>query len=361
MRRLVLCIIVLLAIFAVIRAYTQAPARGAQLSPGLIQVAEAQGTLSLAFGLMDTEAGAEGRWNVLPLRILYTSGDKSIAIGLNGFSFLLAGGVRVGKPVRIDKPVTGDVVSIGGKVTVESRVDGDVWAFGADIALGAAAYVGGNVVAIGGKVTADPRARAGGTVSSLPQLKLPYLGILASGASAPAVELVRELAVFALGALVVFLTAYFLSPLLSGVCRAVTGEWRRSLLTLVLLVVVVPVLVFLLVVSVFGIFFIPFLLITLMAAAFLGFFAIAVRLGSFLRKSTQETPLFVFTSGMLGLFIVKIPAFAGIALSLVRSDAAGAIGQILRLVSLGLGIAFLAYGVGSSLAYARVAASGARQ
>ncbi len=40
---------------------------------------------------------------------------------------------------------------------------------------------------------------------------------------------------------------------------------------------------------------------------------------------------------------------------------AGAVGQILRLVSLGLGIAFLAYGIGASLSYARVAASGTKQ
>jgi hypothetical protein len=356
MRRLVLCIVILLAVFSVIRAYTQS--RSADISPGLIQVAEGQGTLSLAFGLMDTKAGAEGRWNVLPMRIVYASGDKSISISLNGFSFLVAGGVRVGKPVRVDKPVTGDVVSVGGKVTVENRVDGDVWAFGADIAMGAGAYVTGNVVAIGGKVTADPRARAGGSVTTLPQLKLPYLGILASGASAPTVELVRELAIFVLGALVLFLAAYFLTPLFSGVCKAVTAEWRRSLITLVALVVVVPILVFLLVVSIFGIFFLPFLFIALLAAAFFGFFAISVRIGSFLRRSAQETPLFIFTSGVLGLFIVKIPALAGILLGLMKSSLAGTIGQILRLVGLGLGVAILVYGIGAFLAYARTKAAG---
>ncbi len=49
MRRLVLCVIVLIAIFAIIRSYTeQAPAAGApqravELSPGLIEVAEGKG------------------------------------------------------------------------------------------------------------------------------------------------------------------------------------------------------------------------------------------------------------------------------------------------------------------------------
>ncbi len=358
MRRIVICVIALLAIFTAVRAYTQT--RGAQVAPGLIQVAEGQGTLGISFGLMDSGAAANGRWNVLPIRIVYTSGDKTVSIGLNGFSFLLSGGVRVGKPVLVDKPATGDVVSVGGKVTVNSRVEGDVWTFGADIVLGSGAYVAGNVVAIGGKVAADPRARAGGTVTALPQLKLPYLGILATGASAAAVELVREAAVFVLGALVLLILCYLAAPALSGVCRAVTGEWRGALIMLVVTVVVVPVLTFLLVVSVFGIFFLPFIFIALMAAAFLGFFAIAVRLGSLLRRNPRETPLFVFTSGVLGLFIIRLPVFIGIGLSLVRSGVAGAIGQILRLVSLGLVMAFLFYGIGACLAYAKSASAGAK-
>jgi len=49
--------------------------------------------------------------------------------------------------------------------------------------------------------------------------------------------------------------------------------------------------------------------------------------------------LFIFTSGVLGLFIVKVPTLAGILLGLVKSSLAGTIGQILRLVGLGLGIA----------------------
>ncbi len=355
MRKLVLIIIILIAVFAVVRAYTQgsgAGTRGVELSPGLVEVSGTQGSLSLAFGL----AGGtdEGKWNVLPLRIVYASKDANITLSLNGLTFLLAGGVRVGKPVNVTTPVKGDVVSIGGKVTVAAGVDGDVWAFGADIVLGPAAYVTGSVVAVGGKVLADPRAKVAGAVQSLPALKLPYLSVLATKASAPVVELIRELLGLLLGALVLFLLAWFAAPHVTGVAEAVTAEWRKSLLIFLLSLVVLPVLTFLLVVSVYGVFFIPFIFLFALSAAFLGFFGISVRLGTILRKvRSLGSPLLIFTSGLLGLFLIRLPAFIGIALSLVKSGLADMIGQILRIASVGLALAGLVYGMGCALAYVR--------
>jgi hypothetical protein len=369
MKRLILCVIALIAIFTIIRAYTEQPgqvesgatappvpaARGIELSPGLIEVEEGKGSLSLAFGLMG--AGSEGRWNILPLRIVYASGDKSVSIGLNGLSFLLTGGIRMGKPVTLNTATVGDVISIGGKVSVASRVTGDVWAFGADIALGAKAEVTGNVVSIGGKVSSDPHARVGGTIQALPELKLPFLWILSTRASAPTIELARELLNFLLIVLLLFLSSYFLAPHVSRICESVTGEWRRTILTITLSLILIPVFVILLAVSVFGIFFIPFLAIAVTLSAVLGAFAVAVRLGAWLRRGTADSALTVFTSGILGLFIIKAPAFLGIVLTLIRSDIVDLIGRILLATSLGLTVAFLAYGFGSCLSYLRVLAS----
>jgi hypothetical protein len=354
MKRLVLCVIALLAIFAVIRAYTQsagAPPRGATLSPGLIEVAEDQGSVSVAFGLMGT--GADGKWNILPLRISYTSGGRTVTLSMNGFSFLLAQGIRIGQPVVIGRPVGGDVVSIGGKVTVNARVAGDVWAFGADIALGAGADVTGNVVSIGGKVAAAPGARVGGGIHSLPELKLPFVSFLGTPSSASIVELIRELLGFALGAAALFLLVYFMGSTASGIARAAEAEWRRSLISLVIAVVGIPLLAVLLVISVFGIFFLPFLLLAVLLAAFSGFLSVSIRLGSWMRRDSKDTPLFLFTSGLLGYFLIKCPAFAGILLGLIRSPIVGSIGQILRIVSQGLSLALLAYGFGSCLSYLR--------
>jgi hypothetical protein len=358
MKRLVLVLIVLLAIFSVIRAYTQgrgARGPGVALGPGLIEVSGGTGTLSIAFGLL--ESGAGGAGNLLPLRIVYSDGSTNLAIGLNGFSFLLGSGASVGRPVQVDSPRTGDVVSIGGAVTVNSRVTGDVWAFGADVALLAGANVGGNVVAIGGRVRADPRARVAGAVSALPGLRLPFLGAMA-GSSVAAAELGREVLLFLLSGLVLFLAAFFLTPQLSGIAASSRRRWRQALLTAALGLVVVPAVVLLLIVSVLGIFFVPFLILGVLVAAFGGYLALAARLGAGLRRSSAQSSVFLFSSGVLGLFVLKAPALAGIILDLVKSSVAGTVGQVLRMVSLVATAAFLVFGFGAVLAHVRAVAAG---
>ncbi len=362
MRRLILCVIALIAIFSIIRAYTQEGKRPASrsvtLSPGVFEVAGEGGSISIGFGLMGGEASADGRWNVLPIRIVYASGGTRVSIGLNGLSFLLSEGVRIGVPVVVDGPRTGDIVSVGGNVAVYERVEGDVWAFGADIVLGPRASVSGNVVAIGGKIAADPRARAGGTVSALPGLKLPFIRLLATKASAPIVELVREFLLFLLAALALFLASYFLTPRMLGILRASTSQWRRSLLTIALSLILLPLFVLLLVVSVFGIVFLPFLLMAVLLAAFLGFFAFIARFGAWMRRGSEDSAIFLFTSGILGLFVIKAPAFAGICLALLRSNTAQAVGHWLRVASLAVSLAFIVYGYGVSLSHARLTALG---
>lgn len=356
MKRLVLAIIALLAIFVAVRAYTQnQESTGMNLSPGLVQVSGGPGSLSLAFGLMG--GGESGGWNVLPLRIMYTEGDRTVSLSLNGLSFLVAGGVKVGRPVAVDRPTTGDIVSVGGKVTVDNAVTGDVWAFGADIVLSARADVGGSVVAVGGKVSTDPHARVAGGIHSLPQLKLPYLGILSTQAAAPALQLARELLVFLLAVVALLLYAYFLGPQMAGASHAISEEWRRSIAIAVIGLILLPVTAVLLVVSVFGIFLLPFLFLSIVAFGVTGYLSLAARFGSLLRRGTGESTLFVFTSGLLGLFIFRLPVLAGMALAIVKSQVAGAVGLILRLVGMGLTIALFAYGFGCALASARKASA----
>jgi hypothetical protein len=361
MKRLVLAVIVLMAIFAVIRAYTEeapsaASRAGIGLSPGLIEVSGGTGTLGIAYGLLDTRSG--GAWNILPMRIVYTDGPTSVSLGLNGFSFLLGGGVRVGKPVRVDAPHPGDLISMAGPVTIASRVEGDVWAFGADVTLLPGAEVTGSVVAVGGKVKADPKARVRGTVNALPRLKLPFLGVLATAASGPTVELVREILGFLLGALILFIGAFFVTPSLAGLSRSASGRWRQALLLAALSLAVVPLLVLLLAVTVFGVFILPFLAIGLIGAAFTGYFSVLVRLGAGMRRASGDSVLFLFTSGVLGLFVIKAPGIAGIILALVRSGVAGTVGQALRTLSLAATLGLLLYGLGTALAHLRGIASG---
>jgi len=290
---------------------------------------------------------------VLPLRLAVRSGDKSFSLGMNGLSFLLRGGVRLGRPVLVGAAQAGDVISVGGRVTVDARVDGDVWTLGADVVLTPKAEVTGRVVAIGGKVAADPRARVAGGITALPEIKVPFLGALATTASVPLLELGREILGYLLLAFLLFLVTYYLAGHARGLVQSALSRWRASLLSLVAAIVAVPLLIVLLVASGFGILLLPVLALLLIAAALDGFLALAVRIGAVLRAGSGTDTLFLFTSGLLGLFLFKAPAMAGAVLPLVRSELAGKIGEICRMVSLGLTAAGLLYGFGAFLSNAR--------
>jgi len=360
MRKLFLSVIALLALFSLIRAFPQAaepssraPVRGVEVHPGLVEIGDGTSSLGLAFGLLARSGGDRSQWNLLPLRLTWHSGGRSLSLGLNGLSFLLRAGVRVGRPVLVSAPARGDVISVGGKVTVDSRVEGDVWTLGADVVLTPRAEIGGSVVAIGGEVVASPRSRVRGTVTALPELKIPFLGALATSASVPLLELGREALLFVLLAFLLFVLSYYLQRHMHGLVQATLSGWRAGLLTILVALVAVPLLIVLLVVSVFGIFLIPVLTLFIAAAALDGFLALSSRIGAAVRAGTGTSALFLFTSGLLGLFLFKAPALAGILLGLVHSDIAGRIGEICRMVSLGLTAAGMLYGFGAFLAAAR--------
>ncbi len=356
MKKLVLSVIALLALFAVFRAFPQSPTppvRGVELHPGLVEIGDGTSNLSVSFGLVSRSDGEKGAWNVLPLRLTLRSGGRSLSVSLNGLSFLLRGAIRVGRPLLVSTPVRGDVISVGGKVTVDAAVDGEVWVFGADAVLTPKADVSGSVVVLGGEVVRSPRARVAGAVTSLPELRIPLLGGLASQASVPLLELGREALLFVLLALLLFLLSYYLAGHAQSLVQSIPSAWRPTLLTVLVSIVVVPVLVFLLVLSVFGIFLLPLLALLVAAAALDGLLAVAGRVGAAVRAGTATGSLSLFTSGLLGLFLFKLPAWAGILLALTRSEVAGKIGVVCRLVSLGVTAAAMLYGFGAALAAIR--------
>jgi hypothetical protein len=357
MKKLVLTILGLLALFSALRAYTEAVPgvlRGVALHPGLVEVADGTATVGIGFGIMEKSGSRGSLWNLLPLRIVYTSGDRSVSIGLNGLSFLLGGGMNVGKPVTVSTPRAGDVISIGGKVVVDSRVDGDVWALGADVELTPRAEVTGDVVALGGRVSG--RGAVGGSVNQAPEVRIPFLGILGAPFSAQELAFGRHLLGYALLGFGLFLSTFYLPGQSQALYQSLGHSWRPALLTLALSVVLVPLLVVLLVVSVLGVFFLPILAFLVVLAGLYGFLLLCARFGAMLRGSagTGEEPLVIFTSGLLGLFLVKLPALAGIILTLFRSGAAAKIGQYLQMLTLILVVAGMLYGFAASLAHARV-------
>jgi hypothetical protein len=357
MKKLVLTILGLLALFSALRAYTEAVPgvlRGVELHPGLVEVAEGNATVGIGFGVMERGAGRGNLWNLLPLRMVYTSGDRSVSIGLNGLSFLLGGGMNVGKPITVNVPRSGDVISIGGRVVVDSRVDGDVWTLGADVELTPRAEVTGDVVTLGGRVTG--RGAVGGSVNQMPELKIPFLGILGAPFSAQELAFGRHLLGYVLLGFGLFLSTFYLPGHSQALYQAMGPSWRPTLLTVAVSVVLVPLLAVLLVASVVGVFFLPILALLIVLAGLYGFLLLCARFGALLRGSagSPDEPMVIFTSGLLGLFLVKLPALAGIILTLFRFPAAAKIGQYLQMLTLIVVVAGMLYGFGASLAHARV-------
>ena len=362
MRKLVISILVLLALFSALRAYTQgtgpdAGPIGVGLHPGLVEVSDGSTSIAVAFGAMEKSGNQPGSWSLLPLRLVYRSGDTSVTIGLNGLSFLLRGGVSVGRPVRVEAPRGSDVVSIGGKVTVNSRVDGDVWAIGADVELTPRAQVSGSVVALGGKVTASAGAVVDGTVSQIPEIKIPFLGMLGSQFSVQVLATGRHLLGFVLLGFAVFLSSFYREGHARMLYQSIPATWREALITLAVSLVALPVVTMMLVVSVIGVFLIPVLAFAVILLALDGFLTLCIRLGSVLRRidlqQSKNVPLTLVTSGLLGLFVVKLPALAGIFLTLLRSGTTTLLGNFLQVITLAAMTAGMLYGFGASMAFVR--------
>ncbi len=272
MKKLVLTILALIALFSALRAYTESTATsGIALHPGLVEIGDGSTSIGMAFGVMEKSGEEPSTWSLLPLRLVYKSGDTDVTIGLNGLSFLLRGGMTVGRPIRVDTPHTGDVLSIGGKVTVNSRVDGDVWAVGADVELSPRADVTGDVVALGGKVVAAQGAIVRGSVSQVPQIKIPFLGILGTQFSVQVLATGRQLLGFFLFGFALFLTCFYREGHARMLYQSIPASWRESVITLAVALVLIPVVTLLLIVSVIGIFFIPVLAFVVILLALDGF------------------------------------------------------------------------------------------
>jgi hypothetical protein len=354
MKRLVIVLITLIAIFTAIRAYTEAVRpSGLEVAPGVLAVSDGSATLGLGFGLLSSEGGRQGPWSILPVTLQLRSGASTVTLSLNGLSFLLNGGVSLGRAVVVDRPRVGDVLSAGGPVTVSSRVEGDVWALGSDITLTAKAEVTGSVVALGGRVTADSKARVAGGVHRLAELKVPFLGVLGSRYSTAALAFAQGALVFVLAAAALLFAAFYLTRTLAGTAAAASGRGRESLITLAVALVALPLVTVLLAVSVAGIFLLPFLALAVFAMAILGGLALCERLGAWMRRGTAESPLFLFTSGLLGLFVVSLPGLAGIAAALFRGPAAASASGVLRGIGAVTWLVLLAWGFAVALAQLR--------
>lgn len=360
-KRILFTVIGLLALFTIIRAYTQEQEIENRyvIQPGILEFQTTEGGARLAFGFLERseEQGPGRTWNLFPLRLSLRAEGQSFLIAMNGMSFLSPAGFRIGKPVTIRGVKRGDVISVGGDVTVEGAVEGDVWTLGANIGVLPGATVTGDVVALGGNVEADRRSKIGGNKQSLPNLKIPFLSLLSSEHSAATFRFIMEILGVCLFLLVLFLFVHFAPDHLSGLGGVLSSRWKGSILYLVLAVLIIPVLTALLIVSVVGILIIPFISILLMFLAYVGFVATAFRLGLWLRKGSADIgPAGAYTSALLGLLVIKGPVLLGILFTLLTAGFFQGIGRFLSVVGTIAVVAATVYGFGGVLLHIRAQA-----
>ena len=358
MKKIVFAVMGLLALFTILRSYGQPASGGTRyvLEPGVLEIDTAEGSARIAFGLMERGGGALRTWSLFPIRVEFSSGRQRLTLALNGLSLLSPSGLRVGRPVRVTGRRQGDVISVGGRVTVAGTVLGDVWTFGADVLLEPRAVVTGSVVALGGVVRAQQGALIRGNKYSLPNLKIPLLRLLSSGDSAATFRFLVQAFGILLYLLVLFLAVHFGRRRLAGLAGSLASHWKGSVLYLVLAIFLIPLAAALLVATILGIVVVPFLAVAVLLLAYLGYLGATVRLGLWMRRLPADAPAAAaYTSGLLGLLVLRGPVLLGILFGLLSSGLFQLVGRIL----LGLGTAgtILAalYGFGGSLRYLRAA------
>jgi hypothetical protein len=356
MKKIVFAVMGLLALFTILRSYGQAASGGTRyvLEPGVLEIDTAEGGARIAFGLLERGGGTARTWSLFPIRVEFSSGRERLSLALNGLSLLSPSGLRVGRPVRVTGQKQGDVISVGGRVTVAGTVLGDVWTFGADVLLEPRAVVTGNVVALGGVVRAERGALIRGNKYSLPNIKIPLLRLLSSGDSVATFRFLVQAFGIVLYLLILFLAVHFGRQHLAGLAGTLASHWRGAVLYLVLAVFLIPLAAALLVATILGIVVVPFLAVAVLLLAYLGYLGVSVRLGLWLRRLPADAPAAAaYTSGLLGLLVLRGPVLLGILFGLLSSGLFQIIGRIL----FGLGTAgtILAalYGFGGSLRYLR--------
>jgi hypothetical protein len=317
--------------------------------PSLVELDTGDNELSIGFGLLEGQGDKNKSWNVFPVRLVLKSGGARVALYLNGFSFLTREGLYFGREQVIRGVHRGDVVSVGGNVTVEGLVEGNVWTFGANVVLKTGSKITGDVVSLGGKITVNAGAVIIGNKQAVPGIYIPFLGLLTSPQSAETLLFVFDLLGILLFILLLFLITHFGGEKFQGHVQVLSGSWQMSLIYLVISLILIPILVALLLVSLVGIILIPILFILIILFAYLGFLAVAVRIGNFLIKADDGTGMKLFVAGLLGFALLKGPGLLGRLLTLLTSDILSGIGGILKVIGSILVFLAVLLGFGSSL------------
>jgi hypothetical protein len=348
MKKIVLIILGLLALFSMLRAHSADNELRFTVHPSVIEFADKDHELSIGFGLVDSAGDKTKTWEVFPIKIALQSGRNRLYLSLNGLTLLTQSGVFFGDKT-INGTYRGDVVSFGGKVTVNGRVEGNVWVFSSDAVLNAGSVVVGDVVAVGGNIRQSSGASIRGNKNALPEFSIPFIGLLATAQSAATIHFLIEIFGIILFLLLLFLILFFKKDSLSSLAETIFTQWKVTLLYIVLSLIIIPVLIFFLVASVIGVMVIPLLFVLIIIAGYFGFMAVMVRVGKLFFRSSSDSFPHIFLCGLIGLFVIKAPSFLGIFLSLLSVEVIVGIGTFLKIIGAILIFASFIYGFGTSL------------
>jgi len=340
-------IVVILIMFTILKTYSE-DKNQIVVNPSLIEIGTDDYDISIGFGLAEGEGDTTQFWNIFPMRIQLRSGSSTFNLSLNGLSFFAWRGINFGKEMTVTGEHSGDVISVGGKIIVNGTVQGNVWAFGADIELLKNSSVSGDVVAVGGEIETHSYVYIGGNKQSVPELNVPFIGLLTSPQSAETLQFIFELFSIILFLFILFFVVHFNREKLNDQVQILSDYWKGSLLYMLLSLIIIPVTIFLLIISIIGIFIIPVMFVLILILVYFGFMAVSVRVGQFFLKDT-DSDMKLYLCGLLGFFIIKSPVIIGYFFSLLSIDFLIAIGGILKF--LGALVLFVAVflGFGSTL------------
>jgi len=150
--------------------------------------------------------------------------------------------------------------------------------------------------------------------------------------------------------LALFLVVHFARGRLAGLAGALGTHWKGAILYLVLAVFLIPLAAALLIATIVGIVVVPLLALAVLLLAYLGYLGATVRLGLWLRRLPADAPAAAtYTSGLLGLLVLRGPVLLGILLGLLASGFFQALGRILFALGTAATIAAALYGFGGGL------------
>ena len=244
--------------------------------------------------------------------------------------------VVFGAPLTIRGIVKGDAAAIGSSVTVSGEVTGDVVAVGGNVKLESGAEVSGDVVSVGGTIEEEEDVDIGGQRVEVPFGKgfpfwRPGGGVIFNpgrwyrsddwhdfGPMDVAMSAAWE--GFALVAFVLFACLLLLlarRPLERMERKVANEPWKSGLVGLISQILIVPVFIvvlLVLVISIIGIpllLLLPFAILGLLLLAFMGFCAVAMRLGRIFEERfgwTLASPYLVLIVGIAAIGIWSVIA-----------------------------------------------------